>query len=211
MSRETVSNLFQPFFQAHTTGTRGTGLGLAISQRLCHLLGSEIKVTSTPDVGSTFYFDLTLKFINGLHCQDIATKDTAAMMWMPNNVYQMALTRQIESLGISILNSYKESMNLPSNCLMFLQYLPDSEPPDWVVKVRAVTHPPMTILCIEPRMQSLVDVNALSSAFDRVCFMPISFSDLCALFSKSRLRKQSSDGLKLLPQSGNPSLQYPLG
>ncbi|MCB1768371.1 MAG: bacteriohemerythrin [Candidatus Competibacteraceae bacterium] len=57
MDAATLERVFQPFTQANMSIARkygGTGLGLVISTRLTEVMGGEIRVDSTPDVGSTF-------------------------------------------------------------------------------------------------------------------------------------------------------------
>ncbi|WP_333437868.1 PAS domain S-box protein [Microcoleus sp. D2_18a_D3] len=58
-----IESLFKAFVQAEAGHklNQGTGLGLAISQRFVQLMGSQIRVQSTLNQGSIFYFELGVK------------------------------------------------------------------------------------------------------------------------------------------------------
>ncbi|MDQ2097991.1 MAG: ATP-binding protein [Tychonema bourrellyi B0820] len=66
IAAEEINKLFQPFEQT-TTGYKsqqGTGLGLPISRKFVQMMGGDIAVSSTPDLGSTFSFEIQLSLVD---------------------------------------------------------------------------------------------------------------------------------------------------
>lgn len=61
ITKEKLDKIFESYQQASIDTTRhygGTGLGLAITKQLIQLMGGEITIKSTPNVGSTFIFEI---------------------------------------------------------------------------------------------------------------------------------------------------------
>jgi signal transduction histidine kinase/CheY-like chemotaxis protein len=66
IAQEKISLITEEFMQADNTTARqygGTGLGLAIVIKLLKLFGSELKIQSEPNVGSSFYFELDVEVL----------------------------------------------------------------------------------------------------------------------------------------------------
>ena len=63
MEPEDAEKIFLPFEQVGSVKKQaeGTGLGLAISQRIVDMMGGTLQVTSQPNVGTTFWFEIKLK------------------------------------------------------------------------------------------------------------------------------------------------------
>lgn len=70
ISEDKLDVIFDRFTQADNSTTRfygGTGLGLTISKQLAKLMGGDILVSSSPNVGSTFWFTVKLPFSDAAH------------------------------------------------------------------------------------------------------------------------------------------------
>lgn len=107
IAEDKLENIFESFTQAAADTTRkfgGTGLGLTITKRLLELMGSEIKVKSTPGKGSVFYFRLKMK--------------NSTMQIEPNPALQLKVeTKSLK--GIKILIAEDNQINV----LLAKQYM----------------------------------------------------------------------------------------
>jgi PAS domain S-box-containing protein len=63
IAAEEMNKLFEPFEQTKTghKSHQGTGLGLPISRKFVQMMGGDITVSSTPDLGSKFAFDIQIR------------------------------------------------------------------------------------------------------------------------------------------------------
>jgi signal transduction histidine kinase/DNA-binding response OmpR family regulator len=108
--RESVDKLFQPFTQVDTSTTRrygGTGLGLVISKRLAEAMRGTMWVESTPEVGSTFYFTVTMKpgqgtAPSGAACGRGALKGYSALIVDDNATNRRILEKQLANWGMTV-------------------------------------------------------------------------------------------------------------
>jgi CheY-like chemotaxis protein len=110
---EVLPRLFTAFEQADNSTTRkygGTGLGLAITRKLAQLMGGDAGASSTPGVGSTFWFTAWL---------DKAPAETASDDVMVHDDAQEVLRRR--HAGSRILLAEDE----PINCEITLEVLTD--------------------------------------------------------------------------------------
>ncbi|UNU22680.1 GAF domain-containing protein [Microcoleus vaginatus] len=62
IAAEEMNKLFEPFEQTKTgqKSQEGTGLGLPISRKFVQMMGGDITVSSTPELGSKFAFDIKI-------------------------------------------------------------------------------------------------------------------------------------------------------
>jgi len=108
ISEEAIGRVFSAFEQAEVSTTRkfgGTGLGLSIAKRLVELLGGEIKVESTLDVGSDFNFYIKAKKVDKIIENDnvelLTFFNAHLLIAEDNKTNQLLITILLDDLGIT--------------------------------------------------------------------------------------------------------------
>jgi PAS domain S-box-containing protein len=117
-----LSKLFDSFTQADSSTTRrfgGTGLGLTITRQLINLMGGQINVQSTENVGSTFTFNLPVKvgseIITPAQEEAVLTNTGIKVLIAEDNLINQKVAKGIlEKLGLSVdvANDGKEAIEL---------------------------------------------------------------------------------------------------
>ncbi len=82
ISEEQQETIFEKFTQADEGTTRrygGSGLGTAIAKQLVELMGGEIGLISSPDQGSTFWFEIPVNIDNTIEPYDTNELDFSAI------------------------------------------------------------------------------------------------------------------------------------
>ena len=104
MESDVVQEIFKPFSQADASTTRkygGTGLGLTISKQLAEMMGGTIGVSSTPDVGSTFWFRLPLPMTEALEAiPEVDLTGVRALVVDDNAINRRLLRDQLEHISM---------------------------------------------------------------------------------------------------------------
>lgn len=109
ISKQKFKDIFRPFTQADSTTTRrygGTGLGLSITQKIVDLMNGQIWLESEPNVGSSFYFTVTMA---------VTTERKTSMHNPLQGRYQLNDIRQCieeNSMKILVVDDVDDNRNL---------------------------------------------------------------------------------------------------
>lgn len=124
IANEEIIKLFDSFYIPASITTRdlgGAGLGLAIVKKLINLHESEIHISSVPNKGSTFYFDLIFEVSlqEQPSIKDIyaSLENKIAILAEDNEVNALVMTKLLNRSGIEVIRAKdgKEVINISQN------------------------------------------------------------------------------------------------
>ena len=131
---EQKKNIFTAFAQADVSTSRkygGTGLGLSISGKFVEFMGGKLSITSKENVGSSFYFTLTLK-------KPVTSK--------------IRVVEDFSSLSIGILDYHKDGeYNIDENLEAYIAYTG--------AKVRHFTDETLLSVKDSPRVPDIIFID----------------------------------------------------
>jgi signal transduction histidine kinase/ActR/RegA family two-component response regulator len=112
ISREAQEIIFQAFTQvdgSHTREHGGSGLGLAISKKMVEQLGGRLSVSSEPDNGAAFTFNMTVDMEQeDAGSADISSTDiqktfnSTILLVEDNRLNQRVMTKMLEKMGCRV-------------------------------------------------------------------------------------------------------------
>ncbi|MBI4783100.1 MAG: response regulator [Oscillatoriophycideae cyanobacterium NC_groundwater_1537_Pr4_S-0.65um_50_18] len=140
ISTKQVDRLFKPFSQVDSSTTRkygGTGLGLVICKQLVEMMGGEISVKSKEKEGSTFYFSIIARSVEGSSLEKHETVQPELtgkrlLIVDDNATNRQILDKQVSSWGMltRVTSSGAEAIHLLKQGEIFDLAILDMQMPD---------------------------------------------------------------------------------
>ncbi len=216
MNEEQRSWVFDAFSQADESTTRkygGTGLGLSISKRLVEMMGGEIDFKSTPDVGTTFFFDANLEIVEQENTSYLLPtselEGTIVLVCDDNSSARLVVSSILRSLsfnteefdnGISLIEKLESAAEKKYDLLILDWQMPEMDGIEVAKRINSsnkIKHKPKIILLTAYSDTNFEEMD--HTGIDAIIYKPVTnsvlFDTIMGVYGKdvSKLHKQLSE------------------
>ncbi|MCB4797700.1 tetratricopeptide repeat-containing hybrid sensor histidine kinase/response regulator [Neotamlana laminarinivorans] len=205
ISLKNQKKIFSDFYQEHAKtdkSYRGTGLGLSIVKRQLQLMGSEIKIKSVINKGSTFYFTIPIKIatvetkINLLKSKADLLKGNTFLVVDDNNINQLITKKILLQLELecdvvdSGLKAIDAAQKKDYNCILMDLNMPEMNGYKATEKIRQFNIS-STIIALTAYASDDVKNKILNSKMDGFIQKPFFIDDFISTIQNGlQLREQ---------------------
>jgi len=215
ITAEALPRIFQAFMQAHGGTARrygGTGLGLPISKQLVEIMGGRLQVSSSPGVGSEFYFDLPLTIGTTEMAQDLASEPTLppykVLVVDDNDTNRTVLENMLTAWGmeVTLVNSGRQALDrlladtevdLDIDLALVDMHMPELDGLSMVEILRRSRRYPQLKLVLLSSMSSADEVQrAQDAGFQGVLRKPLRKAELRQTLQNLAASETSTEGAR---------------
>lgn len=213
MTNEQQAIIFKGFSQADSSISRrygGTGLGLAITRELVHLMQGEIRVTSSPGVGSTFTIDVQLGFDATKYRPGARFSGVRVLLVEDNHTSRLVFSELLRDLGceVTALNNGLTAMKTIERMApdSFDVLLADWQLPgldglelaSWIRHLDSLSRQP-GIIIVTAFSQAMLEAQLKhrEEEFDATLIKPVT-REMVSRCLQSVLERHNNDGLDML-------------
>lgn len=208
LTKDAQKQLFTAFRQADVSTTRrygGTGLGLVISQKLAESMGGAIKLESSPNQGSNFYFDINLENLTYGDKDNLKLQSLTVLAYDEDNRYLNALKQYIIKVGMrGIFCQHVSELQTTDNIASIDAFLVSKDAPNVLSVIDLIEkhHPSPKII-----YTSYSTHKSDLARFSPMLTKPVAYKKLIDLLnSTQRISKTISSTLAQSPALNNQKL-----
>jgi CheY-like chemotaxis protein len=195
--------IFHKFTQVNASATRlagGTGLGLAISKQLVELMGGSIHFTSSPGVGSKFWFVLPLKLDeasaprtepSAKPVTESSSRASRVLVAEDNRVNQRVIVGLLEKLGCAVdlaengRMAVEMALATPYDLVLMDFHMPEMNGADATRAIReGLPGRRLAIVALTASVMEWERERCMTAGMDDLIGKPVRLADLEAVLEK---------------------------